>query len=100
MQALEVEHIVDDGEITNEEHLMIENQFDDVIETTTHLAKGNFVRKFTTKQHDPGSGPDDDLTGDNETVTFIETAEGGDSFNTEICVPIDGDNVSWIDLSS
>lgn len=97
---MEEEHIVDDGEITNDDEFIIENQFTDndtnQSEQSTErvFSKQLHVKhKLAQKQNEFVSMDDNAESGicDNETVTFVETSETEDSLNLE---------GSWLELPS
>lgn len=101
---MEEEHIVEDGEIIKDEDLMSDSQFsgNDTNDSTSRADKQYSV----TRQKRQNLSSIDELTDsmkDADAVAYIETSEvdPDDPLNLEqICVPVDGDNVSWIGLSS
>lgn len=105
MQTIEEEHIEDDGEITNEDDFIIDNQFTndaDPNQSESQIEDRVFNKQFlirpkiTNREHVVEM---DELTSsivkDNDTVTFIET-----SGTEDILTHIDGDNSNWMSLSS
>lgn len=94
---------MDDGEIIKEEDLMSDSQFsgngNETSDSTSRVDKQFLIRQ--KRQNLTGI---DDLTDnmkDADAVAYIETSDPDDPLNLErICVPVDGDNVSWIGLSS
>lgn len=95
---------MDEAEIIKEEHLMSDSQFSGNGAETTDSdsrAEKQFImrQKLTTIDELSANMKDTDA------VSYIETtdadAETDDPLNLDqICVPVDGVNVSWIGLSS
>lgn len=114
--SLKEEHIVDESEIIEEEdELIADTQFsgsgNDSNDPTTNAKQFHLIR-HRQRQHLStiyGTMNDGDVDGDDEddgsgaVVTYIETTEvdSEDPLNLEqICVPVDGDNESWMRLAS
>lgn len=112
--TLKEEHIVDESEIIEEDGELIttDDRFgvngNDLNEPTTNLDKQFRLERqqrhqnLSTIDHAMHDDDDDDDNG-GSIVTYIETEVDAevDPLNLEqICVPVDGDNVSWIGLSS
>lgn len=105
---MEEEHIVDDGEIINEEHLMSDTQFSGNGNESTD--RDNVTEnKYLLRQKRQNLTSIDDLAvdmKDTDAVAYIETTETDpddpdDPLSLEqICVPVDGENVSWMWISS
>lgn len=98
---------MDDGEIINEEHLMSDTQFSgNGTESTTDRDNQTDRRFLVRTKRETIASIDDELAvnmKDTDTVAYIETTETDpdDPLALEqICVPVDGDSVSWIGLSS
>lgn len=102
---MEEEHIVHDDSIIKDEDLMSDSQFSGNGNDSSDAV--NEGKQFLIRPKRQILSAIDDLADnvkntdtDTETVTYIETS-GVDPLNLEqICVPVDGDNVSWIGLSS
>lgn len=92
IQALEEEHIIEDGEIMGEEQLIIENQFTTttdkvVIELSTDSNQINskqYVRKVATRQNHSTTDIEDDL-GVSSKDDFIESNEDDPLSLEQIC---------------
>lgn len=88
-----------------EEHLMSDSQFSGNGNETSD-SSNRTDKQFIIRQKRQNLTSIDDLSDnikDTDTVAYIETSEvdPDDPLNLEqICVPVDGDNVSWIGLSS
>lgn len=116
---------MDDSEIIEEDdELITDHQFSGSENPSNDLTTNNKQYRFIRRQHNliydamHGDDNDDDVDCEDDdddsaidtkhvnTITYIETtdADGEDGLNLEqieqICVPVDGDNVSWIGLSS
>lgn len=104
---------MDESEIIEEDdELIADTQFsgsgNDSNDPTTNTKQFRLIRQRQRQNliydaiHDDNVDDDDD-DGSGAAVTYIETTEVDteDPLNLEqICVPVDGDNVSWIGLSS
>lgn len=119
--TLKEEHIVDESEIIEEEEdeeedeLITDTQFsgsgNDSNDPTANAKQFRLIRQrqrqhlstiYGTMHAGDVDDEDDDEDGSGG-VTYIETTEvdAGDPLNLEqICVPVDGDNESWMRLSS
>lgn len=95
---MEEEHIVDDGEMLKDDDLMSDSQFSGNGNETSD-STNRTDKQFLVQQKRTHLTAIDDLN-DNMKDQYIETT-GVDPLNlAQICVPVDGDNVSWMGLSS